>query len=310
MKETKGRNRTNRWCLLLAPLVCLLFAACEKVTLDENGHSTDGKKGNLTITAQAFSVTPFESAGNAPMHASTRSSVDIKQVCSRLSISVFRNDEKVAGVTQSSTDKDFGKASFTLSEGVYEIVVIGHNGNGAATISYPYRLAFANNLVSDTFYAYQELTVTGEKQDVAITTSRSVSMFRFLLTDTIPSVVKKMKFYYTGGSSTFDATSGFGCVNSRQTVPFDVKSDDRQFDLYTFPHATEDELKMTVTALDNAGNTIQQKVFDAVPLIINCIPTCEGAFFGDLGGDIITDGNQMTIWADSPEWNDTIKISF
>ena len=68
--------------------------------------------------------------------------------------------------------------------------------------------------------------------------------------------------------------------------------------------------KVEVRIYDNAGNAIQQKVFDAVPLIINCITTCEGAFFGDLGGDIITDGNQMTIWADSPEWNDTIKISY
>ena len=43
-------------------------------------------------------------------------------------------------------------------------------------------------------------------------------MFRLVLTDEeIPATVAKLKFYYTGGSSTFSPRDGYGCVNSKQT---------------------------------------------------------------------------------------------
>ena len=38
---------------------------------------------------------------------------------------------------------------------------------------------------------------------------------RFVLTDDIPSDVKKMQFYYTGGSGAFNALTGLGSVNSK-----------------------------------------------------------------------------------------------
>lgn len=36
--------------------------------------------------------------------------------------------------------------------------------------------------------------------------------------ETIPSDVRKMQFYYTGGSGAFNAATGLGSVASKQTV--------------------------------------------------------------------------------------------
>ena len=47
-----------------------------------------------------------------------------------------------------------------------------------------------------------------------VTLKRAVGKFRLVVKDETPKTIKQMKIYYTGGSSTFDATTGYGCVNS------------------------------------------------------------------------------------------------
>lgn len=68
---------------------------------------------------------------------------------------------------------------------------------------------------------------------------RAVSKFRLIVDDSIPSDVVQMKFYYTGGSSTFNPVSGYGCINSRQTefrvVTSEMHGKGCQFEVFTFP---------------------------------------------------------------------------
>lgn len=95
-------------------------------------------------------------------------------------------------------------------------------------------------------------------------------MFRLVLTDEeIPGNVAKMKFYYTGGSSTFSPASGVGCVNSKQTE-YRTVADDGVYEIYTMPHTEEDVLtKLTVTALDANDNIIKERIFEDVPVVRN-----------------------------------------
>ena len=82
------------------------------------------------------------------------------------------------------------------------------------------------------------MTIGEEAVDYQVSLDRIVSRCSFVLTDeTIPSDVKKMQFYYTGGSGAFDAATGLGSVASKQTVTVDVTDgSQKQFDLYTFLH--------------------------------------------------------------------------
>ena len=52
-----------------------------------------------------------------------------------------------------------------------------------------------------------------------------------------------------------------------------------QFEVYTFPHATEGKLKMTITALDASGGELCQRVFEDLPVKLNQITQYTGAFF-------------------------------
>jgi hypothetical protein len=120
--------------------------------------------------------------------------------------------------------------------------------------------------------------VTDESDELEVTLKRIVSLCRFVITDDYPEDVTQLKFNYTGGSGTFDATTGFGCVNSKQEVEFDVTAGQKQFDLYTFLHSTEGTIHLKATALDGGENVVCEREFD-VPMKRNEITWFSGAFF-------------------------------
>ena len=191
--------------LLIA--LALLVAACEKPVLDEDIVSM--KEANVILHMTQYEQESF----------GTRAATDITELCSRLNIAIFDADgTKVKTVAQKEGDASYGTVALTLAAGTYQLVVIAHNGEGSATISSTEKVTFPNNKVTDTFYYYGDLVVTSEVQSYDLTLTRAVAMFRLVLTDEeIPSTVTKFKFYYTGGSSTFSPSAGYGCVNSKQT---------------------------------------------------------------------------------------------
>ena len=141
--------------------------------------------------------------------------------------------------------------------------------------------------MTDTFYYYGDLVVTSEVQSYDLTLTRAVAMFRMVLTDDeIPSTVTKFKFYYTGGSSTFSPSAGYGCVNTEEDVL----------------------TKLTVTALDANDNTVKERVFENVPVTRNQITRYTGSFFGNGGSGQTSDGT-FRLTAD-PNWDSVNGYTF
>jgi len=171
-------------------------------------------------------------------------------------------------------------------------------------------VTFPNNKVTDTFYYYGDLVVTSEMQSYDLTLTRAVAMFRMVLTDEeIPSTVTKFKFYYTGGSSTFSPSAGYGCVNSKQTEIRTVADGVTTLDIFTLPHTEEDVLtKLTVTALDANDNTVKERVFENVPVTRNQITRYTGSFFGNGGSGQTSDGT-FRLTAD-PNWDSVNGYTF
>lgn len=270
-------KKAKTLCFLLLALV---LVSCEKAVFDEEQTDEPAPAGTFHVE---FRATQFEALPFAVGPADgTRATVDIGDVCSRINLAIFNGDTKVKSVNQVSTDVAFGRIALDLVEGDYEVVVVAHSGSGAATITSPEEIKFPDNKVTDTFYYYARLSVEKD-QTVDVLLKRAVAMFRLVTTDAIPSNVQQMKFYYTGGSSTFDAVKGFGCKESRQTeyrsVPADMLGQTGQFEVFTFPHSETDDLKMTVTALDASGSEVCQRVFEDLPVRLNEITQYSGSFF-------------------------------
>ena len=286
--------------------LALLVAACEKPILDEEDAVTR-KEANVILHMTQYEQEAFGNSGN---RAATRAATDITELCTRLNIAIFDDDgTKVKTVAQKEGDASFGTVAMTLAAGTYQLVVIAHNGEGSATITSTEKVTFPNNKVTDTFYYYGDLVVTSEVQSYDLTLTRAVAMFRMVLTDDeIPSTVTKFKFYYTGGSSTFSPSAGYGCVNSKQTEIRTV-ADDGVYEIFTLPHTEEDVLtKLTVTALDANDNTVKERVFENVPVTRNQITRYTGSFFGSGGSGQTSDGT-FRLTAD-PDWDSVNGYTF
>ena len=285
----------------------LLVAACEKPILDEEDAVTR-KEANVILHMTQYEQEAFGNSGN---RATTRTATGITELCSRLNIAIFDDDgTKVKTVAQKEGDASFGTVALTLAAGTYQLVVIAHNGEGSATITSTEKVTFPNNKVTDTFYYYGDLVVTSEVQSYDLTLTRAVAMFRMVLTDDeIPSTVTKFKFYYTGGSSTFSPSAGYGCVNSKQTEIRTVADGVTTFDIFTLPHTEEDVLtKLTVTALDANDNTVKERVFENVPVSRNQVTRYTGSFFGSGGSGQTSDGT-FRLTAD-PDWDSVNGYTF
>ena len=304
MKQYK-LSHIARAAMLLAVLAML--AACEKPILDD-GSVDGGSPGEANVVLH---FTQSEDGDfTAATRAATRAATDITDLCSRLNLAVFNADgTKVKTVAQKEGDASYGTVALSLAAGTYQLVVIAHNGDGSATITSTEKVTFPNNKVTDMFYYYGDLVVGSEKQSYDLTLTRAVAMFRLVLTDeSIPASVAKLKFYYTGGSSTFSPAEGYGIVQSKQTEIRAV-SEDGIYEIYTLPHTEEDVLtKLTVTALDANDNTVKERIFENVPVVRNQVTRYTGSFFGS-GGSGETGSGDFRMTAD-PEWDSINGYTF
>ena len=268
----------------LSLLVLLLaFVACEKpITSDDD--SENGK--------------------DVPSDANLVVSIPVDGLLStRLNVAVYLLDgTRVKQVNQQTGDTGFGTAGFLLEPGDYFVVVVAHSSDGNPTMASPHKIQFTNAQgFTDTFLYTDRVTIGTDRQELHVVPKRIVSLCRFVLTDDYPPGVAKMRFYYTGGSGAFDATTGLGCVNSRQSLLFDVTDGQKQFDLYTFLHNTSGTIHLTVTAYDAGDNVICEREFD-VPLSQNIITWMTGDFFS---GSI-----RISSFTFNTDWDNELFINF
>lgn len=261
--------------------MALVALSCERVVFNE---MTDGQQESDEDGVQVtLRVNRLEGSLSMNATAETRAVVDVADLCSRLNFVVYQDGEKVKGINQSVSDDDFGTVSLTLAKGTYQLLVLAHSGKSNPTLSDPTKIAFTNTgtYYSDTFYYYGELEVGDDEGQIHnLSLERAVSMFRLVITDEKPANIQKIRIYYTGGSGTLNAVTGFGCVDSKQYVMYDVSEMTSPIELeaYTFLHDAEGSLFINVTAYSNEG-VEQERAFEAVPMKRNYITQYSGPFF-------------------------------
>ena len=242
-------------------ILLLVLNACEKPLTSDDSNDAKGERldGNLLV-----------SVANVGLSAT------------RLNFVVFNMDgTRVKQVNQTSDMADFGHASFQLPEGNYMLVVVGHSSNGNPTLANIKKVQYTNAQgFTDTFLYKGDMTITNDQVKKTVSLERIVALCRFVVTDDYPQNVAKMRFYYTGGSGAFDATTGLGCVKSKQSMLYDVTDGQNVFGLYTFLHTTEGTISLQVTAHDIDDNVLMERTYD-VPLQQNHITRCSSPYFSD-----------------------------
>lgn len=294
--------------MALAAGVVLLLTDCEKAIIDEDAP---GKAGDADANV-TLRIGVYQQSGFAAQSRSTRAASALTNQLSRLSVAVFGTDgKKVKSINQEATDASFGTVGVSLDAGIYRVVAIAHNGEGNATLSSTEKVTFASNKVTDTFAYCGTIEVDGDVVDETLELQRVVSMVRLDLADPLPSEVQRLMFYYTGGSSTLNPMTGYGCVNSKQTeyrYTTDASgSAVSTYEIYTMPHEQSDVLKVVVTALAEDGTTIKERTLEDVPVVRNKITTWTGNLFGIGNGTTTTSGFGLTL---DTSWDGYIDYKF
>lgn len=279
--------------VLWLSFLALLLSNCENPVITDEERMEP--QGNLKVSIYQIEQTPFS--------ALTRAESGI--ACSRLNFIVYdESGSRLNQVSQKVEEPGFGTTAFQLEEGIYQLVVVGHSASGNPTTTNLSKIQFTNGTgYSDTFLYYGEVTVGTEQTDWEVSLHRIVSLCRFVITDDIPAEVKKLRFYYTGGSGAFDAATGLGSVASKQSVTFDVQEGQKQFDLYTFLHNPSDNIALKVTALDASDNILRERDFD-VPMKQNEVTWLTGSYFsGSTSGSTGITITINTDWAGETHQN-------
>ncbi|MFW5526268.1 MAG: FimB/Mfa2 family fimbrial subunit [Prevotella sp.] len=290
--------------LLLSILVGFTLASCEKAMTTNDDDDTPGMENGhsvtFRITVPATEGTEFAEARQHPKEIFRISAPVTEEpmrvasaAFSRITLAIFKDGALVDQVNQSAEKDGFGNINMKLENGTYTAVVLAHSCEGTVNIANDvYKVAMPDNKVTDSFWCNQEFTVGDNTSTVNLSLERIVGKFVLKVLDNIPSKVKTMEFYFTGGSSTLDAVNGVGIVNSRQTVKIPVTSDmvgkPATFEVYTFPRTDSEYLKMKVSALNSSGASLTTKTFEEVPIAKNQVTTYSGSFFGGdpgSGGD-------------------------
>lgn len=281
----------------------VLFGAtsCEKMNVkDAEG---EGEGMSVSVRVASFEQVPFSLSG-------TRGKA-VGDVCKRLNFLIYKDGERIRQEAQQQGDEDFGNATFRLPEGHYFLVVLAHSSNGNPTSTNAAKIAFTNTTgYTDTFLYADSLIVSDEDVDRALNLKRIVAMVRFIFEDPLPAKARRIKFHYTGGSGTLNATdNGWGNVDSKQIQWYDVSGTEEKFEIYTIPHSADKEY-LTVTAStferesDDTENVLTEKVIEGVPVKRNHITTCRGYLFSPV--------YKMNITLDvDDEWDsDSIAFQF
>ena len=279
MRQSSALKKTRVNSLSL--LVCLALNAF-LLSCSERIHVTPVTDGiPVTFSVGTLEQVPF---GNAVQTRAVNT-----EVCKAISFAIYTVDgdsyTRVQNVNQSAGDQSFGSVTFNLEEGTYKVLAIAHNGDMSPTTTNPDKIEFNKNKtttkMTDTFLYWSDITVDGSSSAFSLDLTRAVAMFQLNLTDeSIPDNVAQLKFYYQGGSSTLDATSGYGCVASKQTEIINVAPGVKTFEVYTFIRNNSNSLEMTVSALNAEGTVLKEMKFNNVPITKNYKTRYTGEMFG------------------------------
>lgn len=294
------RNRFlyNVFALMLLTAV---VSSCEKMTLSESAKSENGETGNVVFRVTQFEQTPFD--------ANTRA--DVANACSRLCFHIYGEDGiRVSYVNQKLEDANFGTASFSLSEGRYILVVVGHSASSNPSFSANEKVSISGSNLGDTFWCCEAFEVGADEIDLNLRLKRIVSLIRFIPTDDKPANMNQVIFSYKGSKGSFNGLTGYGSTNTSQTVTLDVDADDDRYEYYMIPSSDNDllDIKMSTYYIEGDGriHSLTEKEISQVPVKRNCITICRGNLFD---GNSSSSSVFITISVET-EWDESINVTF
>lgn len=203
--------------LLILAILGVLFASCQKASVDEPAPLTSVKLYSVGFNVLEFRDTAAIVTTNA---VSTNSISALKDQIDYLQYYVFTKEANgnyvlVKQKIQKSTEANFGAITDSLPASHYYIYFVGCQAPGhmemktkATGVALPI-FYYDNGVIYDTFYAAAEITVDG-KLTQAISLNRVVTKIQIKFNDILPQKTASCRFWLADYPVGLDMTTGMG----------------------------------------------------------------------------------------------------
>ena len=259
--------------LILATLATVMMTAC----------TTDGAGEYLTVelTPPAEPQQVVLTFSPYTTEAMTRAAQSVSAFATRLDIWLFEDGAEVTSVHQTKDDDGFGTLTLTLDRRkTYTLYALAHRSTEATTLEDGIA-RWKDDKVTHTFYC-TETFCPADKQTLACLMQRIVGQFRLEITDDIPEGMASIRFSISQTATRYNIVTGENANITDRTTDITYGGKSSTFILYLL--AADDEptqFGITVTALDQDGQPLQQRQFADVPIQNGYQTTYRGEFFTD-----------------------------
>lgn len=259
----------------------LLAAGCSN-DVDMNVNSSD-EYAQVSVRVNDFSLL-VEDFPTTRAEQSVASYTGVKALTLAFYASngseTFKTDQLRDDATTYTT---FGEFSCNLPIGTYTMVVLGYGSETAITLTSPTEAAFDNDRVRETFAATQSVTVTSSTPlDLSVTLSRIMAKLNIVSTDGRSASVTKIRTTYAAGGQSFNPSTGLATVNTGFSVDNNISQavgNAINIANYVFLASDEQDINITIQALNEDDDVLFTKVIADVPFKRNRVTKLSGAIF-------------------------------
>ena len=264
----------------LMAVMAAALTACENNALEAEStvmnHANVNDPQKVTLTFSPYEQEAMTRAGGDP--------TSIASIATRLDVWLYSSGQEVQAVHQTSADPAFGSLTVTLDKRkTYTLYACAHKDTGAATLQGGIITWPGAKMTHSMFYT--QTFTPAETTTLSCLMQRIVGQFRLETTDAVPTEADRITIAVDQAPAAWNV-AGYGMNPRDYTAAYQGYNlnQDGSVTLSAFVIATDDESVLhtvTVTAYDTAGQPLQQRTFDDVPLRNGYRTTYRGAFFTD-----------------------------
>lgn len=272
---------------LLIAAIALLAASCSNQS--EETVINEGKSAPVYVHVNDFVISLEEGSGTQPMSRAAENPATYSGVGAMTLAFYDEEGTEVYKTTQvksnESTYTVFGDFTANLKIGHYTMVALGYGyfDGDVFTLTSPTQAAFTSERPRETFSNVQSVTVTSASPlDLDVTLNRINAKLSIQSTDGRSASAKKIRTTFAKGSKSFNPTSGFSLTDAGFTQvnnPSSAVGTTISVSIYPFLYTDEEEMDITIEALDADDNVLFTKLVEDVPFKRNYITTLRGAIY-------------------------------
>ena len=209
--------------------------------------------------------------------------------------------------TQLKTDDGFGEFSLALVPDTYTMVVVGYGiyDDEVFTLTSPTVAGFTTDC-RETFAATQEVTVSGSAAvELSATLDRIVAKLMVASTDGRPEGVARIRMGFSAGNKSLNPTTGLATSNTTFSNSVSVSAEvgaTTSSVCYLFLASDEQNINVTIDALDAQNNVLYQRIVTGVPFKRNRCTKLTGSVYS-----VSTSAGSFQL---NKDWEDELEVEF